>query len=203
MSEAPDARVRISRLGVRVLAAGMLVASVAAVAFVIMQLHKPGASSASNTPTLPTTPSPWGATQVGYHEIDAPVGRALRRLPVRIKLPSAAGRPAGVYQAAKSVRVRYAQGSHFGVYLLTVWAPGSGAGTAAIHRLAKSCQVCTHNRLIRLAPGVSAAVEAGGGRPSIVTWRQGTRTFEVRGPAASFSNKTAVAAARAIARANA
>jgi hypothetical protein len=181
----------------------MLVASVAAVAFVIMQLQKHD-TSATPPATQPVThASPWGATQAGYREVDAPVAKALRGLPVQVRLPASAGKPAGVYRAAKSVRVRYATGSHFGVYLLTVWAPGSGAGPRTIAGLAKACHVCTHNRLIRLASGVSAAVEAGGGRPSIVTWREGGHTFEVRGPAASFSNRVAVAAARAIARANA
>jgi hypothetical protein len=42
-----------------------------------------------------------------------------------------------------------------------------------------------------------------GGRPSTVTWREGGRTFEVRGPAATFTERRAIAAARAIARANA
>lgn len=198
MSEAPDARVRFSRLGVRVLAAGMLVASVAAVGSIIT--HLPWRSGAT-PPAATTHTSPWGASQSGYREIDAPVATALRRAPVRVKLPAAGARPAGVYQAAKSVRVRYA-GSNGGVYLLTVWAPGSGAGAQTINHLAKSCHACTHNRLVRLAPGVSAAIRAGGGGPSVVTWREGGRTFEVRGPAGSFTNVRAVAAARAIARAN-
>jgi hypothetical protein len=204
MSQAPDVRVRISRIGVRVLAAGMLVVSVVAVASIITHLPWHSGSSSSTTPSPVTgTPDPWGASQAGYREIDAPVGTALRNLPVKLKLPAAAGRPAGVYRAAKSVRVRYVGGSRYGVYLLTVWAPGSGLGPQAIARMAKSCHACTHNRLVRLAPGVSAAIEAGGGGPSIVTWRQGRRTFEVRGPAGSFTNRKAVAAARAIAQANA
>lgn len=202
MSQAPDARVRIVRLGVRVFAAGMLVVSVVAVASIVTRLPLGGGSSSASPPAA-GSPSPWGAAQAGYRQIDAPVATALGRLPVKIALPSTAGRPAGIYRAAKSVRVRYAAGSHYGVYLLTVWAPGRGAGAQAIARMAKSCHACTHNRLVRLAPGVSAAIQAGGGGPSIVTWRQGGRTFEVRGPARSFTNRRAVAAARAIARANA
>jgi len=201
MSEAPDARVRISRIGVRVLAAGMLVASVAAVASIITHLPIGGGSSTQTPPPVTVPSSPWGASQAGYRMIDAPVATALRRLPVKVKLPTGTT-PAGVYRAAKSVRVRYT-GSQYGVYLLTVWAPGSGAGAQAIAHMAKSCHACTHNRLVRLAPGVSAAIEAGGGGPSIVTWRQAGRTFEVRGPGRTFTNRTAVAVARAIARANA
>jgi hypothetical protein len=203
MSQAPDARVRISRIGVRVLAAGMLVVSVAAVGSVITHLPWLSHSSSTAPPTTSAHSSPWGASQAGYREIDAPVTTALGRLPVKVKLPAAAGSPAGVYQAARSTRVRYAGGSHYGVYLLTVWAPGSGAGAQAIAHMAKSCHACSHNRLVRLAPGVSAAIEAGGGGPSVVTWREGGRTFEVRGPAGSFTNRRAVAVARAIAQANA
>jgi hypothetical protein len=203
MSQAPDARVRISRIGVRVLAAGMLVVSVGVVASIVTHLPWRGGSSPTTKPPPVTSPqSPWGVSQAGYREVDAPVATALRRLPVKVKLPAAAGPPAGVYQAARSVRVRFASGSHYGVYLLTVWAPGRGAGPQAITHLAKSCHACTHNRLVRLAAGVSAAIQAGGGGPSIVTWREGGRTFEVRGPAGSFTNRKAVAAARAIARAN-
>jgi hypothetical protein len=201
MSQAPDARVRFSRLGVRVFAAAMLVVSVAAVGSIITHLPFHHGSS-STTPPVTAAPSPWGASQSGYREIDAPVATALRQLPVKVKLPPAAGRPAGVYRAATSTRVRYAAGSKYGVYLLTVWAPGKGAGVKVIAHLAKSCHACTHNRLVRLAPGISGAIQAGGG-PSIVTWREGGRTFEVRGPAGSFSNRRAVAAARAIALANA
>jgi hypothetical protein len=203
MSQAPRARVRISRIGVRLLAAGMLVVSVVVVASIITHLPWHSGSSSTTPPPATGTPDPWGASQAGYREIDAPVATALRNLPVKVKLPAAVGQPAGVYQAAKSVRVRYVGGSKYGVYLLTVWAPGSGLGPQAIARMAKSCHACTHNRLVRLAPGVSAAIEAGGGGPSIVTWRQGRRTFEVRGPAGAFTNRRAVAAARAIARANA
>jgi hypothetical protein len=205
MSQAPDARVRFSRLGVRVFAGAMLVASVVAVASIVTHLPFRGGNSSSATSPPPVTApsSPWGASQAGYREVDAPVATALRKLPVKVKLAAAAGRPAGVYRAAKSTRVRYAAGSKYGVYLLTVWAPGAGAGPSTITHLAKACHACTHNRLVRLAPGVSAAIEAGGGGPSIVTWREGGRTFEVRGPAGTFTNRRAVAAARAIARANA
>jgi hypothetical protein len=188
---------------VRVLAAGMLVASVAAVASIVT--HLPwlnGSSSGTSAPPATAPAGPWGSVQAGYRQIDAPVQTALRRLPVKVKLPAAAGRPAGIYQAAKSVRVRYASGSRYGVYLLTVWAPGKGARARTITHLAKSCHVCTHNRLVRLAPGVSGAIRAGGGGPSVITWREGGRTFEVRGPAASFTNLRAVAVARAVARAN-
>ena len=204
MSQAPDARVRISRIGVRVLAAGMLVVSVGAVGSIITHLPwRSGSSAATLPPPTTGTTNPWGVSQAGYRIVDAPPATALRGLPVKVKLPTAGARPAGIYQAAKSVRVRYGGGSAYGVYLLTVWAPGSGAGAQAIAHMAKSCHACTHNRLVQLAPGVSGAIEAGGGGPSILTWREGGRTFEVRGPAATFTNRKAVAAARAIAQANA
>jgi hypothetical protein len=202
MSQAPDARMRISRLGVRLLAAGMLVVSVGAVASIVTHLPWRSGTTATTPPTVTKPTSPWGVSQAGYRKIDAPVATALRRLPVKVRLPVAAGSPAGVYQSAKSARVRYASGSKYGLYLLTVWAPGSGAGAQAIAHLAKSCHACTHNRLVRLAPGVSGAIQAGGG-PTVVTWRQGGRTFEVRGPAGTFTNRRAAAAARAVARANA
>ena len=102
---------------------------------------------------------------------------------MRVRLPGAAGKPAGVYAAAHSIRVRYGSGSHFGVYLLTVWGSRYGVGPRAIRARASTCRACTHNRLITLAAGVPAAVAAGGGHPSTVTWREGGRTFEVRGPA--------------------
>ncbi|HEY2788074.1 MAG TPA: hypothetical protein VGI72_01395 [Gaiellales bacterium] len=204
MDQVPQARVRYYRLGVRVLAAGMLVASFAVVASVIT--HLPWRNgSASPPPVAPhkSQPGLWGAKQAGYRRIDAPVATALRQLPVRVVLPGAAGKPAGVYAAAHSIRVRYASGSHFGVYLLTVWGSRYGVGPRAIRTRASTCRACTHNRLITLGSGVPAAVAAGGGHPSTVTWREGGRTFEIRGPGATFSNRDAVAAARAVARANA
>lgn len=201
MDQVPHARVRFSRLAVRMLAAGMLVASVAAVASVVMHLSGGNATSTTG-PTGPSRANLWGPKQVGYRQIDAPLGKALRQLPVRVRLPGKAGRPAGVYAAAHSIRVRYGSGSHFGVYLLTVWGSRYGVGPRAIRARASACRDCTHNRLIPLAPGISAAVAAGGGHPSTVTWREGRRTFEVRGPSATFTNLAAVAVARAVARAN-
>lgn len=201
MDQVPHARVRFSRLAARMLAAGMLVASVAAVASVVMHLSGGNSTSPATGATSPA--NPWGPKQVGYRQIDAPLGKALRRLPVRVRLPGTAGRPAGVYAAAHSIRVRYGSGSHFGVYLLTVWGSRYGVGPRAIRARASACRDCTHNRLILVAPGISAAVAAGGGHPSTVTWREGRRTFEVRGPSATFTNLAAVAVARAVARANA
>ena len=204
MDRVPQARVRFYRLGARVLAAGVLVASFAVVASVITHLPwRNGSSSPPPVAAHKTSPGPWGARQAGYRQIDAPVQKALRQLPVRVVLPGAAGRPAGVYAAAHSIRVRYATGSHFGVYLITVWGSRYGVGPRAIRARASTCRACTHNRLISLGRGVPAAVAAGGGHPSTVTWREGGRTFEVRGPGATFSNRDAVAVARAVARANA
>ncbi len=122
---------------------------------------------------------------------------------MHVRLAAVAGAPAGVYRATHSIRVRYASGSHYGVYLVTVWGSRYGVGPRAIRARASTCRACTHNRLIHLAPGVQAAIAAGGGHPSIVVWRQRGLTFEVRGPGTTFSNRDAVAAARAIARANA
>jgi hypothetical protein len=178
----------------------MLVASVAAVVTVIKNV--PLHDSSSPPPTTAVKPSPWGVSQAGYREISATGAKALRQLPVRVHLPGSAGAPAGLYRATASARVRYAGSSKYGLYLLTVWPASHGVGPRVIRNLAKSCHVCTRNRLITLVPGVAAAIAAGGGHATTVTWRQGGRTFQVRGPAGSFSNRDAVAAARAIARAN-
>jgi hypothetical protein len=203
MNQVPQARVRFSRIGARMFAAGMLAVSVGAVAFVITHLANDGKSASQQPGATPPAASLWGKQQAGYNEIDAPVAKALAGLPVHVRLAAVAGVPAGVYRATHSVRVRYASGSHFGVYLVTVWGSRYGVGPRAIRARASTCRACTHNRLLQLAPGVPAAIAAGGGHPSTVTWRQGGLTFEVRGPGTSFSNRDAVAAARAIARANA
>ena len=97
MTDAPVLRRRLARLGVRMFAAGMLAASVTAVALVVM--HLPGTAAGRRQGLPPGTHSagPWGVSQPGYREIDAPVATALRRLPLRLTLPAAAGKPAGVY----------------------------------------------------------------------------------------------------------
>lgn len=201
MTDAPPRRRRLARLGVRISAAGVLAASVAAVAGVIMNL--PGHGTGATDPTGGTHDSgPWGATQSGYREIDAPVATALRHLPVRVTLPVAAGQPAGVYKGVRGIRVRYGSGSHFGVFLLTVSSGRYGLRARRIRALALGCRSCSDNRLISLAGTLRGAI-AVGGRPSTITWREAGRTFEVRGPAATFSEQRAIAAARAIARANA
>jgi hypothetical protein len=202
MNQVPQARVSFSRLGVRILAAGMLVASVVVVGSIVMHLSGSGSGSPA-TGTGPSAADPWGATQAGYRQIDATTTKALHQLPVQVRLPGTAGAPAGVYAASHSARVRYGASSHFGVYLLTVWGSRYGVGPRAIRARASACRDCTHNRLIQLLPGISAAVAAGGGHPSTVTWREGGRTFEVRGPGATLTNRHAVAVARAFARANA
>jgi len=200
VNDVPHPRVRLYRFGARILAAGVLVASVAAVVAVIKNVPLHGSSS--SPPTTAVTHSPWGVSQSGYHEISASLPKALHQLPVRVHLPASAGAPAGLYRAADSARVRYSGSSKYGLYLLTVWPASHGVGPRVIRNLAKSCHVCTRNRLVTLVPGVAGAIAAGGGHASTVTWRQGGRTFQVRGPAASFSNRDAVAAARAVARAN-
>lgn len=196
----PHPRVRLYRFGARILAAGMLVASVAAVVAVVRNV--PLHHSSPPPPTTAVKPNPWGVSQAGYHEISASLPKALRELPVRMHLPRSAGAPAGIYRASDSARVRYSGTSKYGLYLVTVWPASHGVAARVIRNLAKSCHVCTRNRLITLVPGVAGAIAAGGGHASTVTWRQGGRTFQVRGPAGSFSNRDAVAAARAIARAN-
>jgi hypothetical protein len=196
----PHPRVRIYRYGVRLLAAGMLVASVAAVVSVIRNV--PFGDSSSTTPATSVKPGPWGVSQPGYHRVSAQLPKALRGLPVRLRLPRSAGAPAGVYRGGGSARVRYTGSSRYGLYLLTVWPASHGVKPSGIRALAKGCHVCTRNRLISLAPGVRAAIAVGGGHASTITWRQGSRTFQVRGPAASFTSARAVAAAKAIARAN-
>ncbi len=202
MTDAPSARRRFTRLGARLLAAGVLAGSVVAVALVVMHLPRHD-GTASGGPTPPAhAANPWGASQPGYREIDAPVSTALRRLPVRVALPVAAGRPAGVYMGAHGVRVRYGSGSRYGVFLLTVAGRRYGLRARRIRALALGCRSCSDNRLIVLTPGVRGAI-AVGGRPSTITWRENGRTFEVRGPASTFSEARAIAAARAIARANA
>jgi hypothetical protein len=200
VNEVPHPRVRLYRFGVRVLAAGMLVASVVAVVSVIRNV--PFGNSSSTPQSSAVKPDPWGVGQPGYHRISAPLAKALRALPVRVRLPRSAGLPADVYRAAGSVRVRYTGTSRYGLYLLTVWSAAHSVKPGVIRALAKGCHVCTRNRLISLAPGVQAAIAVGGGHASTITWRQGGRTFQVRGPAATFSTSRAVAAAKAIARAN-
>ena len=201
MTDAPPLRRRLARLGVRISAAGVLAASVAAVAVVVTNL--PGHGRATTDPKGGTPASdPWGARQPGYRELDAPPATALRRLPVRVTLPAAAGQPAGVYKGLRGIRVRYGSGSHFGVFLLTVSNGRYGLRARRIRALALGCRSCSDNRLVRLTGRLRGAI-AVGGRPSTITWREAGRTFEVRGPESTFSEQRAIAAARAIARANA
>jgi hypothetical protein len=202
MTDAPPQRRRLARLGVRILAAGVLAGSVAAVALVVMHLPGHGGKSSATDPPSAHASGPWGVDQPGYHEIDAPLATALRRLPLRLTLPVAVGEPAGVYMGVRGIRVRYGSGSHFGVFLLTVSSRKYGLRARRIRALALGCRSCSDNRLIRLTRRLRGAI-AVGGRPSTITWREGGRTFEVRGPAATFSEQRAIAAARAIARVNA
>ena len=202
MTDAPSERRRLTRLGARILAAGVLAGSVAAVAFVVMHLPRHGGGGSGGTTPPAHVAGPWGVSQPGYREVDAPLTTALRRLPVRVALPVAAGRPAGVYMGVHGARVRYGSGSRYGVFLLTVSGGRYGLRARRIRALALGCRSCSDNRLIVLAPGVRGAI-AVGGRPSTITWRENGRTYEVRGPASTFSEARAIAAARAIARANA
>jgi hypothetical protein len=203
MTDAPPLRRRLARHGVRLFAAGVLAASVAAVAVVVMHLPGDGGTGSGTTPPPGAHASgPWGVTQPGYREIDAPLATALRRLPLRVTLPVAAGQPAGVYKGVRGVRVRYGSRSRFGVFLLTVSSGRYGLRARRIRALALGCRSCSDNRLIRLTGRLRGAI-AVGGESSTITWRENGRTFVVRGPAPSFSEQHAIAAARAIARANA
>lgn len=202
MNEAQPLRVRLSRLGSRVLAAGVLVAMVVAVGLVVKHLPHGGSSTAPPPPPAPSG-TRFGVSQPGYRQIDAPIPRALHRLRIAIVLPRIAGVPAGVYSAPHGARVRYAGDSHFGLFLLTVSGRRHGIRPRAVRALSKGCRPCSVNRLVELRPGIEAAVAVGGGRATTVTWRQGGRTYEVRGPSASFSERDALSAARAIAHANA
>jgi hypothetical protein len=99
--------------------------------------------------------------------------------------------------------VLYGTGSQFGVFRFTAWKRPTGFGRHSLHALATECDVCTDNRLVVLAPGVRGAVRAGGNGPNSVTWLQRGLEMVVLGPAATFSDTRAIAAARTLARANA
>jgi hypothetical protein len=201
MNEAQPLRVRLTRLGSRVLAAGLLVAMVVAVGLVIKRL--PIGNGGSTVPPPAAKPSPWGVVQQGYQRIDAPVARALRQLPVAVALPQSAGSPAGVYSTSYGARVRYGADSQYGLFLLTVSGRRHSIRPRGVRALAKGCRSCSVNRLVALGGGVEAAVMVGGGRPTTVTWLQRGRSYEVRGPAGTFTETDALRAARAISHANA
>ena len=114
-----------------------------------------GKAAATDPPARPA--GAWGVSQPGYREIDAPLATALRRLPLRVTLPVAAGQPAGVYAGVRGIRVRYGSGSHYGVFLLTVSNRKYGLRARRIRALALGCRSCSDNRLIRLTPAPGGA----------------------------------------------
>lgn len=139
--------------------------------------------------------------QPGLHRIGGGVAAALARLPVRVRVAPGIGPPVGVYRDGGAL-VLYGNRSRFGVFRFTAWKRPSGFGRHSLHALASECDVCTDNRLVALAPGVRGAVLVGGNGPNSVTWLQRGLEMVVLGPAATFSDAHAVAAARALARAN-
>jgi hypothetical protein len=145
----------------------------------------------------------FGRAQPGFHRIGGGVSAALARLPVRVRIDQRIGAPAGVYRGGRRALVLYGAASRFGVFRFSASRPGPGFGRRSVHALATECDVCSDNRLVVLAPGVRGAVLAGGNGPNSVTWLQHGLEMVVLGPAATFSDARAVAAARTLARANA
>jgi hypothetical protein len=139
--------------------------------------------------------------QPGLHRIGGGVAAALARLPVRVSVAPGIGRPVGVYRDGGAL-VLYGNQSRFGVFRFTAWKSPSGFGRHSLHALATECDICSDNRLVALAPGVRGAVLVGGNGPNSVTWLQRGLEMVVLGPAATFSDAHAIAAARALSRAN-
>jgi hypothetical protein len=140
--------------------------------------------------------------QPGLRPMSGPLATVLSQLPVRVQVAPGIGVAVGVYRTRRFALVLYGQRSLFGVFRFTAQRRPSGFGARRLRALASECSVCTTNRLIRLAPKVKGAVLAGGNGPNSVTWLQHGLEMVVLGPAASFSDTRAIAAARALARAN-
>lgn len=146
---------------------------------------------------------PFGRDQPGFRRIHGPPARAVSRLPVPVRLAPGIGVPIGVYRSRHLALVVYGARSRYGVFRFTAAPRPSGFGAAALRDMASECDVCAENRLVLLAPGVRGALLAGGNGPNSVTWLEHDLEMVVLGPAASFDAERAVAAARAVARANA
>jgi hypothetical protein len=144
----------------------------------------------------------FGLAQPGFERIGGPVASALTHLPVHLRIAAAIGVPAGVYRAGGFALVLYGHRSRFGVFRFTAQRSPSGFGRRSLGALARECSVCSDNRLVALAPGVRGAVLVGGNGPNSVTWLQNDLEMVVLGPAIDFSEARAVAAARALSRAN-
>jgi hypothetical protein len=144
----------------------------------------------------------FGRAQPGFRRLGGPVGAAVARLPVPVRLAPAAGAPEAVYRSGGMALVLYGHQSPLGVFRFTARRRPAGFGPRSLRALVLGCDVCSDNRLVRLAAGVRGAVLVGGNGPNSVTWLQRGLQMQVMGPGATFSDHRAIAAARAIARAN-
>lgn len=144
----------------------------------------------------------FGSGQPGFHRIAGTPQRAVRRLPVRVRLATVLGSPRGVYRGGHGALILYGPRSRDGVFRLTARPLASGFDAAAIRLQASECDVCDENRLVPLAPGVRGALMAGGNGPNSVSWIENGLIMVVLGPSSSFDATGAIAAARAVARAN-
>jgi hypothetical protein len=146
----------------------------------------------------------FGRDQPGFRRLAGPPAQALKRLRVQVRLATELGRPSGVYRGShRTALVLFGAGSRYGVFRFTAAPLPDGDHAGAIRALASGCDPCSDNRLVLLAPGVHGALLAGGGGPNSVTWIERGMSMVVLGPAASFDATRAIAAARALARANA
>lgn len=146
----------------------------------------------------------FGRHQPGFRRLAGAPQRAVLRLPVHIRLAPELGRPKGVYAGSRhAALVLYGAGSRYGAFRFTAAPLPDGFGARAVRELASECDVCTENRLVLLVPGVRGALMAGGNGPNSVTWLENGMQMVVLGPADSFDGSRAVAAARALAQANA
>lgn len=147
-------------------------------------------------------PTSFGRDQPGYGRLGGPVGVALGRLPVHVRLAPAIGPPVGVYRSSGRALVLYGERSPGGVFRFTAASRPIGFGRHALRALARECGVCSANRLVALAPGIRGALMAGGNGPNSITWLERGLQMQVLGPATSFSTPQATAVARALAGAN-
>jgi hypothetical protein len=148
-------------------------------------------------------PIDWGRDQPGFQRISAPLHVALERLPFRVRIAPEIGRPVGVYVARREriALILWGRRSRFGTFRMTVQ-PRHDYTAHDVRVLASECGACADNRLVELTVGIRGALLAGGNGPNSVTWREHGRMAVVLGPARTFSREDAVAAARALARAN-
>jgi hypothetical protein len=146
----------------------------------------------------------FGRHQPGFRRIAGPPQRAVMRLPIDVQLAPGLGPPNGVYAGSRhAALVLYGPASRYGIFRFTAEPRADGFGARAVRALASECDVCTENRLVLLAPGVHGALMAGGNGPNSVTWLEHGLHMMVLGPADSFDGPRAVAAAQALAQANA